>query len=165
MNKNDANWIFYRVSDMLLIKAEALICQMTEGAETDRNEELATEAFALIRAVAERATGSGRSGLTYSNSKSTLLDMVYNERRREFLFEGKRWFDLVRRSRHDNNTDYLIQQVRSKLGESAASATSKLGNMDAIYWPYNYDEVRVNDHLHQNPAYAESENSSFETTN
>ena len=150
---------------MMLIKAEALICQMTEGAETDRNDELATEAFRLIRAVAERSTGANASGLTYAASKTTLLDMLYEERRKEFMFEGKRWFELVRRSRLDGNTDYLIQQVSGKFGESATTATSKLGNMDAIYWPYNYDEVRVNENLHQNPAYPESDNSSFESTN
>jgi hypothetical protein len=34
--------------------------------------------------------------------------------------------------------------------------------MDAIYWPYNLDEIKVNPHLHQNSAFGSGENSSYE---
>ena len=39
---------------------------------------------------------------------------------------------------------------------------SKMKNMDAIYWPYNLDEMKVNPNLHQNPAFGSGENSSYE---
>ena len=84
------------------------------------------------------------------------MDLVFDERRREFLFEGKRWFDLVRHTRRDGNTDYLVDAVQSKFTENAATATGKLKNMMAIYWPYNYDELQVNSNLKQNPAYPEA---------
>ena len=119
----------------------------------------------LIKAVADRsaprATGSG---LVYSNysTKNSLIELLFAERRREFLFEGKRWFDLVRRSRRDGNTDYLVNQVRSKF--SSTTSISKFGNFNAIYWPYNYDELRVNPNLVQNPAYPETSGDSYEST-
>lgn len=164
LSKNDANWVFYRVSDMMLIRAEALICQMSDNG-SERDAELADEAFQLIDAVEARSSRNTTSSLDPDDyvSRNSLLNLVYLERRREFMFEGKRWFDLVRRTRQEgNDTDYLVQQIRNKF--NTATATSKFGHPDAIYWPYNYDELRVNDNLQQNPAYPDSDNSSYEST-
>ena len=163
--KNDANWIFYRVSDMMLIRAEALVCMMTDE-ENDRNDSLGQVAFELVKAIEDRSCPNGESGISYSNysTKDLMLDLVYDARRREFLFEGKRWFDLVRRSRLEGNTTYLVDAVSDKFTENAATATGKLGNMMAIYWPYNYDELQVNPNLTQNPAYPEA-GDSYESTN
>ena len=164
MTKNDANWVFYRVSDMMLIKAEALICMMGEES-TQRNDSLGQAAFELIKAIADRSAPNTSSSLSYSNysTKSQLMDLVFDERRREFLFEGKRWFDLVRHTRRDGNTEYLVDAVQSKFTENAATATGKLKNMMAVYWPYNYDELQVNSNLKQNPAYPEA-GDSYEST-
>ncbi|MCD8317491.1 MAG: RagB/SusD family nutrient uptake outer membrane protein [Paraprevotella sp.] len=165
MSKNDANWIFYRVSDMMLIKAEALLYMMGDDMNTAYNDSLGREAFQLINAVADRSAVNTSSSLSYASyaSRTLLISLLYDERRREFLFEGKRWFDLVRHTIRDgNNTSYLVNAISSK--QTSSTATSKFGNYMAIYWPYNYDEVRVNDNLQQNPAYQDSENSSYEST-
>lgn len=164
-SKNDANWIFYRVSDMMLIRAEALVCMMTDE-ENERNDSLGQVAFELVKAIEDRSCPNGESSIAYSNysTKDLMLDLVYDARRREFLFEGKRWFDLVRRSRLEGNTTYLVDAVSDKFTENAATATGKLGNMMAIYWPYNYDELQVNPNLTQNPAYPEA-GDSYESTN
>ena len=37
--------------------------------------------------------------------------------------------------------------------------------MDALYWPYHIDEIKVNKNLVQNPAFGSGENSSIERTN
>ena len=165
--KNGANWIFYRVSDMMLIKAEALLYRMGDDLADERNDSIARAAFELIQAVSNRSLDDGLPPYSPTNyNKASLIDLLFNERRREFLFEGKRWFDLVRRAHHEgDNTSYLVQQVQEKYGDNANTVTGKLRNYNAVYWPYNYDEVRVNENLHQNPAYPDSDNSSFETTN
>lgn len=154
--KNDANWIFYRVSDMMLIKAEALVGMMTDGASA-RNDSLMAEAFKLIKAIEDRSAPNLTSTLSQTDysTKEQMMNLVFDARRREFLFEGKRWFDLVRHSRRDGNTDYLVDAVSDKFTENAATATGKLRNIMAMYWPYNYDELRVNSNLKQNPAYPE----------
>jgi hypothetical protein len=36
--------------------------------------------------------------------------------------------------------------------------------MDAIYWPYNLDEMKVNLNLVQNPAFGSGEDESYEKT-
>lgn len=164
-SKDDANWIFYRTSDMMLIRAEALICQMSDNDTLSTNDQaLRDEALELIQAIEDRSSSSGTASISdATSSKSDMFDLVYDARRREFLFEGKRWFDLVRRSRKEGDTDYLVDQVKEKYTENSSVATSKLGNMNAIYWPYNDDELDVNPNLTQNPAYPD-EGSSYEST-
>lgn len=164
--KDGANWVFYRVSDVMLIRAEALACMMTDEANNARNDSLGQMAFELVKAIEDRSCPNGESSITYSNyaTRDQMINLVYDARRREFLFEGKRWFDLVRRSRLDGNTTYLVDAVSDKFTENAATATGKLGNMMAIYWPYNYDELQVNPNLTQNPAYPEV-GDSYESTN
>lgn len=169
--KNGANWIFYRVSDVMLMKAEALVnmisSEESEEGMSDEDKARLKEAFELVKAVNDRSNLTvGASSLVEGDydSKSTMSDLVLEERRREFLFEGKRWFDLVRYSRREGNTQKLRDLVSQKFVDNASSATSKLTSMDAIYMPYNYDELRVNPNLHQNPAYGDGENSSYETT-
>ena len=78
------------------------------------------------------------------------------------MFEGKRWYDLVRRSRRDGNTDYLRQQSTAKYSSNKSLVESKLTRMEAIYWPYNNDELKVNPFLVQNPAFGTGLNDSYE---
>ena len=170
-SKNGANWIFYRTSDVMLMKAEALANMISsdnlESEMTEEDKARLKEAFNLVKAVNDRSNLTvGASSLVEGdyNSKSAMIDLVLDERRREFLFEGKRWFDLVRYSRREGNTQKLRDMVSQKFVDNASAATSKLTSMDAIYMPYNYDELRVNPNLHQNPAYGDGEDSSYETT-
>lgn len=91
-----------------------------------------------------------------------MIELVYQARRRELMFEGKRWFDLVRRSIRDGNTTYLRSQVQNKY--NSATTANKFGDFNAVYLPYNHNEVVVNENLQQNPAYPE-EGESYESTN
>jgi hypothetical protein len=84
-------------------------------------------------------------------------ELVLKERRREFLFEGKRWFDLVRMARRDGNTERLSQMVLLKYTENVSAVRIKLADMDAIYFPIAKDERKINPLLKQNPAYEEEE--------
>ena len=78
------------------------------------------------------------------------------------MFEGKRFFDLVRRSQRDGNTDYLRSNVSNKSVDIKSTIESKMQKMDAIYWPYNLDEIKANPNLKQNSAFGSGENSSYE---
>ena len=95
-------------------------------------------------------------------TKSDIENLVLNERRRELMFEGKRWYDLVRRARRDGKTDYLKSESCNKYSSNKQLVESKLTRMDAIYWPYNYDELKVNKNLKQNPAFGSGLNDSYE---
>lgn len=84
--------------------------------------------------------------------------LVLRERQRELLFEGKRWFDLVRMARRENSTGSLNSYVDRK-SASATSATLGALVMDAMYMPIARREIEANPKLKQNPFYEESSSS------
>ena len=166
-----ANWIIYRLTDVMLMKAEALVEMASNNDSTDigkqQNDTLYKQAFAIINAISKRSNCStGSKELDYSkfNTKSQMQELVLAERQRELMFEGKRWYDLVRRSRRDGNTNFLVGVVSRKGSSGGTAISSKLSRMDAIYWPYNNDEIKVNKNLVQNPAFSSGENESYERT-
>jgi hypothetical protein len=92
-------------------------------------------------------------------------ELVLQERQRELMFEGKRWYDLVRRSQRDGNTQTLVNAALRKVTSGGSLIQNKLTKMDAIYWPYNNDEIKVNKNLVQNPAFSSGEDNNYQKTN
>ncbi len=173
--KNKSNWIIYRLTDIMLMKAEALVqmAAVTDGSDADvnaANKQLFTEAFVLVNAINKRSILQRPLKDTlvmnnYINSRSLMEDLVLTERQRELMFEGKRWFDLVRRSERDGNTDKLSSMATQKFSSTASLIRSKLEKKDAIYWPINRDELKLNPNLKQNPAYGSGdEEGNYEKT-
>ena len=167
---NSSNWIVYRLSDIMLLKAEALCQQMREGSEADvltHNQPLLAQAFSLVNAVNKRSVCQQTLVDTLRasdyNTRSLMENLVMAERQRELVFEGKRWFDLVRRSMRDGNTDVLCQAVARREGINGQYVqnffSSPNTGMRAIFWPYNEEETKVSPPLaaHQNPAFGSGE--------
>jgi len=89
---------------------------------------------------------------------------VQRERQRELMFEGKRWYDLVRYSLRAGNTEPVIAAVVKRDDVNATFAQNFFKKMDAIFWPYNNDEMKVNKNLVPNPVYGTGESTSYEKT-
>ena len=151
------NWIIYRMTDVMLMRAEALV---EIGADTTL-----TEAFDLVSAVYNRA-----NNLTVDNStqglqadkyrdQESMRQLVRDERHRELMFEGKRWYDLVRYSLRSGRNDELINLVLPKQLKNASRIRIQLQQPDALFWPYAEREVDLNDALIQNSAYITNETS------
>ncbi|MBR1932149.1 MAG: RagB/SusD family nutrient uptake outer membrane protein [Prevotella sp.] len=160
---NTSNWIIYRLTDIMLLKAEALTEMGSDG-----SSEL-SRAFELVQAVNNRSIlqtiiTDSLQAKSYVAKKETMQELVLEERQRELMFEGKRWYDLVRRSLRDGNTDVLTGYLGYKDLPNSAVALRRLKKIDAIFWPYNLEEMRVNNALVQNPAFGSGENSSFTNT-
>lgn len=145
----NSNWIIYRLPEVMLMKAEALV---------EQNIQL-EEAFNLVSTVFYRANPDAEAGtLSYSNysSQDRMRDLVFDERQREFLFEGKRYFDLLRRIQRDRSqfsnivSTYLLPKY-SSLDQS--TVTSKLSELNALYMPIKDTELQSNKLLVQNPFY------------
>lgn len=155
---NSFNWILYRLPDIYLMKAEALT-ELDAAANTK-------EVVRLVNQTYMRANYSlGRDSLKAANyaSKKDLRELVLEERQREFIFEGKRWFDLLRMAKRDGNTEALVRYVERKfdyLGDGRALAVNKMSTMDAMYFPIFADEMVANKALVQNPFYQMDETSS-----
>ena len=108
---------------MMLIKAEALI---------QKGPEYYTEAFMLINYVNKRAndvTTTSRGDTLklkdYTESKVQMEELLLAERQREFMFEGKRWFDLVRIARRDGNNNRLVTLATRKYIEAGKDLAGK----------------------------------------
>ncbi len=141
-----ANFIFYRYADVLLLKAEALIM-------TDQS----AEALDLINQVRDRANADDATSAEPSSTKD-YLNYLLDERAREFAFEGKRWYDILRVSRHDDNayTDYLYDVVKNAAPATKRNTVlAKYYDEDYRYWPISEDELEVNPNLVQNPYWAD----------
>ena len=168
-DRYDQNFIIYRLADIMLMKAEALTQLMSNGTNfTEQDEKYYQQAFSLVNAVNKRSlcqpTTSTKDTLDASKfrSKEQIESLVMLERQRELMFEGKRWYDLVRRSMRDGETSFLSRQVLQKYSNNTSAIQDKFRKLDAIFWPYNVDELKVNKNLKQNPAFGSGESGNYE---
>ncbi|HKJ42476.1 MAG TPA: RagB/SusD family nutrient uptake outer membrane protein [Sunxiuqinia sp.] len=141
-----ANWIVYRLSDIILMKAEALI-----QLGTDNEEVMNLINMTYMRSNVE--VGTEPLKLENYNTKGDLEKLLLRERQRELMFEGKRWFDLMRLARRADSPSPLLNYVMKKISGSSGIQTSKMSVMDALYLPIHNDELKANTALTQNPFY------------
>ena len=169
---NGSNWVIYRLTDIMLLKAEALTQMLREGSDNETiayNTPILAQAFRLVNAINKRSVCQTTLQDTLVandfNTKSKMEELVLQERQRELMFEGKRWYDLVRRSQRDGNTQTLVNAALRKVTTGGSLIQNKLSKMDAIYWPYNNDEIKVNKHLVQNTAFSSGEDKNYQKNN
>ena len=148
--QSHSNWIFYRYPDVLLMKAEALI---QKGTQVDLQE-----AYSLIKQVRVRANALESDETDFSGmiNASELEQFLLDERAREFMFEGKRWYDVLRFARRNNyaRIDYLMDlALNSAPTGKQQSLQSKYGDHRSHYWPIHEDELMSNQSLVQNLFY------------
>ena len=141
---------------MLLIKAEALIERGQTG-DLDAAFELIDDVNCRANDAVNGSRSSTLKKADYIDSKSAMENLVIEERQREFLFEGKRWYDLVRVSRRDGDNTRLINLVSRKYLENVNALKIKLADPNIIYFPYSKNELKVNPLLKQNPAFTNSD--------
>ena len=162
-----SNWIVYRLTDVMLMEAEALL-----AIDSEANKQAA---FDLIKAVNDRALTNTNDALKLSTYTEKMDQLLLQERARELCFEGKRWFDLMRynyRLMPAGAVDLTktLAQIQeeggtfaSNTGEFFSLALNKYNNANAmktkmptepyLYMPINENEVKVNSLLKQNPVY------------
>lgn len=149
------HWFVYRYSDILLMKAEALTW-LSEG-----NAANGTQAIALVNQVRV-----ARNALNYVADKfidnpdpaqtANVSQYVFDERAREFAFEGKRWYDILRNAKRKNyaNEKILIDIVSASAQPSKQQTViNKYRDHRSHYFPYYSYELQTNKALVQNPFY------------
>jgi len=149
-SSRDPIWNFYRLSEVVLMKAEA-IAHLYKDDETHLNE-----ALELVNQVRERAFGKLDYLKATGTSTLDLDNIILDERAREFLGEGKRWFELVRFASRDNfaNTDLLTGRILGNFsGTDQFLAEVRISNPESWYLPLNADALAANKRLVQNPYY------------
>ena len=183
------NWPVYRLTDLMLIRAEAYARYklLTAAGQTGNDDAKLTEAFASVNAIFERSNpkcvGTDAPGdvepqfqverlnAEYAKDKnaSQLLDLVYRERQREFVGEGKRWFDLVRYAERISESDESIEGTKGEKGifdtfmgnvDGIDMVKNRCENLWALYCPIYYMECKAyranGANITQNPIWNKS---------
>lgn len=144
-----AHWFVYRYADVLLMKAEALAQQQTS--------EAAAEALSLVYTIRTRA-----NALPATDNAPSLTDytgmarFVLEEQAREQMYEGKRWYNLLRYAKRNNyaNLDVLLDMVSVTVPLNMMnSAKAKIRDYNSHYFPIYQYELQTNKNLVQNPFY------------
>ena len=163
------NWIVYRLTDVMLMKAEALV----QTAASDSDHVALNEAFQLVQTINKRAmkvTATDTLLIENFKGKEAMELLVLAERERELCFEGKRWYDLVRFCyRHmegvDANrkmadmTDWpalyspMLRLIVRKYVNGGDAVSYKMKSEPYLYWPIQYSETLVNNQIKQNPVF------------
>lgn len=133
MTKTYTDWIELRFAEVLLNLAESAF--EYQGS----NSEVAFECLKHIRQRAGIEPGDdGNYGLK-SNPEYSVIELVMNERRIEFAFEGKRFWDLRRRNLYTNDLgDKMLKLNGWKKSGSGFSIT-----LTGIT-PANFNAIRDN---------------------
>ncbi|WP_294454377.1 RagB/SusD family nutrient uptake outer membrane protein [uncultured Bacteroides sp.] len=133
----NSSLIKYRYADVLLLKAEALIMQETP----DLNA-----AADIIDEIRLRA-GLAELPMTIRSDKESMLEALLKERRLELVFEGQRWFDLVRLDK--------VEDVMNSVCNRDSGRKDLVYSYDANSYrlPIPQSVIDANNNIKQNPGY------------
>lgn len=129
------NWIIQRYADVLLIYAEAV---NAGGTATNGSAE------AALNQVRSRAGIPTVSGL----SSAALTDSIRVERRREFAFEGQRWFDLSRWGILD-----AVIRAKTTMMQTLQPGETEIHGVPSNLFPIPDGQINSNGLLTQNPGW------------
>ncbi|RYE37104.1 MAG: RagB/SusD family nutrient uptake outer membrane protein [Sphingobacteriaceae bacterium] len=141
-----AHWFVYRYADVLLMKAEACI-------NAGRGQD-ALDIIAQIRTRARAIIATSQS--PQPDDTRSLTDYLLAERAREFSYEGKRWYDLLRNAKRNNyaRLDLILTAVVSSVPPALQQTIiTKFKDINNHYLPIYQEELRTDPNLEQNPYY------------
>ena len=151
----DCNYILYRVADVMLLKAEALVMRQAGANEADNQA-----AVDIINQIRHR-TNLGDSDVDSHSSLADLMQKgILHERLMELSGEGKAWYDMLRLGRYtdpagvcDFRQLFINSVVQFNKSVNESWIRSVLSNPNAWYLPVNASEISTNALLEQNPYY------------
>ena len=180
-NSQSTNWPVYRLSDMMTLKAEAMArlagFGLPDYPERDtyrildelfrRNNPTADTVAAASSLFCKRLRSykafkaeddkDGTGWKKRYEDYGSPLKLAFNERQREFLGEGKRWYDIVRECEFRGAT----KDVLSDWVGLSSVVRNRLRSLWSLYNPIYLEELKVNGkeygsktgQLTQNPAW------------
>ena len=156
----DANFIIYRVADVMLMKALAL---------TMKGESNWMEAVGIINRVRNRAALGNFRDIDLQSSDAalqiaqldelTIIEEILNQREMEFMAEAKRWYDLLWFGRVANGkykTQFISKVMEGNQTTNSQWIQSVLQDENAWYMPIPQADIEHNKLLEQNPYYSSS---------
>ena len=177
------NWIVYRVTDILLMKAEAMIAKYMlenncDGMTDLEGDYTRQQVFNIVQYVNSRSIPEDKladDSLKWAKYKAQDMEnLVLQERARELCFEGKRWFDLMRynyrhvegvnyndilanQTSYVDNYDPMLSLVVRKYSSGSSAMKVRIPTEPYLYMPIADSEMKLNKKLKQNPVYTTKE--------
>lgn len=146
LQDSDTHWFVYRYADVLLMQAEAM-ARLGQG----------KDAITIITNLRSNRKALVETEMTPGEADTNgIIDYILAERAREFAFEGKRWYDILRIARANNyeRLQLLIDlAIASAPVDKQQSIIAKLKDPNSHYLPINTNELFTNKALVQNPFY------------
>lgn len=122
----DSDYRVYRLAEAILFKAEIL----NEMGQT-------AQAIEQLNKIAKRAYNTDNYYPTTLN-QAEVDDAILDERIKEFVGEGKAWFDLIR-------FDKAFERIPTLEG--------KENKQNILLWPVSYNTINRNGNIKQTPGY------------
>ena len=179
------NYIVYRLAEIYLMKAEALV-QIAWA--NDQDQQMLLDAYMALFKVRNRACAVEVTDLSVGGQYlqvqffnqlrkgepialasgqritcSAMEQFVLDEECREMLFEGRRWFDVLRTAERNlqgegactgGGLGYLLNIVADATTvEKATYLRNAYQKPESHYLPYPHQDVLMNDLLSQKPFY------------
>ena len=154
----DANFIIYRVAEIMLIKAQAL---------TMKGQGHWSEALRQINRIRARAGLHNFKDIDLQSADAaeqiaqldelTLLEEILNQKEMELMAEGKRWYDLLwlgRISGSKYKTQFITNVIEGNQTTNQQWIQSVLQDQNAWYMPIPQADIEHNKLLVQNPYYS-----------
>lgn len=147
----DTDMVIYRYADALLMMAE-----VANG--------LGEDCAPYINQVRQRAYGSNfNASVTYVDNHNYAANelAILHERDKEFVWEGKRWFDVVRM--RDANGESLVFSPEANYPNNEALSTHvpllEKSQKYMLLWPVDVNTLNNDPELKQTPGYGGTEES------
>ena len=157
-----APWLVYKYSDVLLMKAEALN-QIGLATSGEIVSQYYNDALSYLKQVRKARNAVETSDYKFDPENidgKALEKAILDERAREFAYEGKRWFDVLRYAKRGdyagNNLNYLITLAinrGSPQKQQSLIAKYRDPQRNSHYWPIYVREIETNKNLKQNDFY------------
>jgi hypothetical protein len=133
--QSSVNIPIIRYAEIVLFNAEAI--NELNGPTND--------AYNAVNRIRLRA---GLPNLTEGLTKEQFRDSVYLERRKEFVYEQIRWFDLIREIDKDGNKTVLVSAIK-KIDKGIGKTDADIAKYYLL--PIPQAEIDTNPNLTQNP--------------
>lgn len=133
------DYIIYRYADALLMMAE--IVNMENG-----------DVASYLDKIRERAYGKNYDKNRYGYTNSTFEEnelAILHERDKEFIWEGKRWYDVCRM--WDSNHKPLVFSVKANY--DSTNPILKENEAYKLLWPIDINTLNNDSKLNNNPGY------------
>ena len=154
----DANFIIYRVAEIILMKAQAEVMMGNFKEAVAQINRIRNRAGLGNYADIDLKADDADSQLAQLDEQ-TLLEQILDQKELEFMGEGKRWYDLLwfgRISNYKYKSQFINMVIKGNQTTNKSWIQSVLVDPNSWYMPLPQADMDHNRLLEQNPYYSSS---------